>query len=110
MTKKLLFICSQNQLRSPTAEAVFSKYEGLEVDSAGISRGAEIPVSAEAVNWADIIFVMESAHKRKLSQKFQPWLKNKRVVCLDIPDEYDYMEPELVKKLKKKVLPLLGTF
>lgn len=67
-------------------------------------------LSSEAVEWADIIFVMEKSHRRKLARKFQPWLKNKRVVCLDIPDEYDYLEPALVQLLEQKVLPLLGTF
>ena len=108
--KKLLFVCSQNRLRSPTAETVFSSYEGLEVDSAGLDREAEIPLCSSAVEWADIIFVMEPSHRNKLSKKFRPWLKNKRVVCLDIPDNYQYMEPALVELLKKKVLPLLGTF
>ena len=108
--KKLLFVCSQNRLRSPTAEAVFSSYEGLKVDSAGLEREAEIPLCSEAIEWADIIFVMEKSHRSKLSKKFRPWLQNKRVVCLDIPDNYEYMEPALVELLKKKVLPLLGTF
>jgi predicted protein tyrosine phosphatase len=108
--KKLLFICSKNRLRSPTAEAVFSEYDGLEVESAGLDREAEIPLCSEAIEHADIIFVMERSHRQKLSQNFQPWLKNKRVICLDIPDEYEYMEPALVELLKKKVLPLLGTF
>ncbi len=108
--KKLLFVCSQNRLRSPTAEAVFSEYEGLEAESAGLDREAEMPLCSEAIEWADIIFVMENSHRSKLSKKFQPWLKDKRVICLDIPDEYEYMEPELVELLKKKVLPLLGTF
>lgn len=108
--KKVLFICSQNRLRSPTAEAIFSEYPELEVDSAGLDRGAEITLCSEAVQWADIIFVMEKSHQRKLSNQFQPWLKNKRVICLDIPDEYEYMEPALVNLLKKKVLPLLRIF
>jgi predicted protein tyrosine phosphatase len=107
---KLLFVCSKNRLRSPTAEAVFAEYEGLEVDSAGLDRGAEVPLSSEAVEWADIIFVMEKSHHSKLSKNFQPWLKDKRVVCLNIPDEYEFMEPDLVEILKKKVLPLLGSF
>jgi predicted protein tyrosine phosphatase len=110
MSQNLLFICSRNRLRSPTAEAVFSKYEGLETDSAGVDRDAEVPVGVETIEWADMIFVMEQVHRRKLSQKFQPYLKHKRVICLDIPDNYDYMEPELVALLKQRVLPLLGSF
>ncbi|HBL14365.1 MAG TPA: phosphotyrosine protein phosphatase [Cyanobacteria bacterium UBA11162] len=108
--KKILFVCSQNRLRSPTAESIFSEYEGLEVDSAGLDRGAEMPLSSEVLQWADIIFVMEKSHRSKLSKTFQPWLKNKRVICLDIPDKYEYMEPALIELLKKKVLPLLGSF
>lgn len=107
--KKVLFICSQNRLRSPTAEAVFAEYDGLEVDSAGLDREAVIPLSSEAIAWAEIIFVMEQSHRRRLSQRFQPWLQGKRVVCLDIPDEYEYMDPALIALLKKRVLPLLGT-
>jgi predicted protein tyrosine phosphatase len=108
--KKLLFICSRNRLRSPTAEAVFSVYEGLEVESAGLAPDAEIPLSSEAIQWADFIFVMERSHRSKLSKRFQPWLKGKRVICLDIPDQYEYMDPNLVTLLEEKVLPLLGSF
>lgn len=104
---KLLFICSRNRLRSPTAEAIFSEYQGLEVTSAGTAPDAENRLDHELVQWADIIFVMERSHHNYLSQKFKPWLKNKRVICLDIPDHYDYMEPNLVDFLKRKVLPLL---
>jgi predicted protein tyrosine phosphatase len=104
---KLLFICSRNKLRSPTAEAVFAEYEGLEVSSAGLDRQADLPLSSEAIAWADLIFVMERSHRRQLSAKFQPWLKGKRVICLDIPDRYEYMQPALVERLKQKVFPLL---
>lgn len=62
------------------------------------------------IEWAEIIFVMEKSHRNKLSKKFKSFLKNKRLICLDIPDDYDYMQPELIKILKNKVLPLLGTF
>jgi predicted protein tyrosine phosphatase len=83
----LLFVCSKNRLRSPTAEALFGSYEGLKVDSAGLDRGAEIPLSSEAIQWADIIFVMEKSHQSKLTKNFRSWLKHKRAVCLDIPDK-----------------------
>ncbi len=106
----LLFICSQNRLRSPTAEAVFATYQGLSVSSAGLDRTADNPLDSEAIEWADLIFVMEKSHQRKLARNFQPWLKNKRVICLNIPDDYDYMDPRLVSILEQKVLPHLGTF
>jgi len=108
--KKLLFICSQNKLRSPTAETIFSEYEGLEVESAGLNHDAEVTVSIEMIESADIIFVMEKVHKNKLSKKFQKFLKSKRVICLDISDEYDYMDVDLINILNQKVLPLLGTY
>jgi predicted protein tyrosine phosphatase len=108
--KKLLFICSQNKLRSPTAEVIFSEYEDLEAESAGLNHDAEVPISIEAIKWADIIFVMEQVHRRKLSQKFQPFLKGKRVICLDIRDEYEYMDGDLIQVLKSKVLPILRNY
>jgi predicted protein tyrosine phosphatase len=107
---KLLFICGRNRLRSPTAETIFSEYQGLDVESAGLDRDAESVVSSETIAWADIIFVMEKPQRIKLAQKFQPWLNGKRVICLDIPDRYEYMDPTLVALLKRKALPLLGTF
>ena len=61
--KRVLFICSQNRLRSPTAEQVFSSWPGLEVASAGLNTGAETPVSAELIDWADLVFVMEKSHR-----------------------------------------------
>jgi predicted protein tyrosine phosphatase len=79
----------------------------LEVCSAGLDRQADVPLSSEEIAWADLIFVMERSHRRKLSRQFQPWLKGKRVICLDIPDQYQYMQPELVDLLKRKILPLL---
>ena len=100
---KLLFICTANKLRSPTAEAVFSAYEGVEAISAGTDTDAETPVSGDLIEWADTIFVMEKAHRNKVSKKFRSLLKNKRLIVLDIPDEYEYMQPELVQLLEARV-------
>lgn len=99
----LLFVCSQNRLRSPTAEAVFAPYAHVQTYSAGISSGADNPVTPELIFWADIILVMEHVHKRKLSAKHSKHLRNKKVVVLGIPDNYEYMDPDLIFLLKQKV-------
>jgi predicted protein tyrosine phosphatase len=101
--KRILFICSQNRLRSPTAEQVFADYPGLETASAGLNTDAENPLTAELVEWADVIFVMERAHRTKLSQRFRPHLRKTRIVCLDIPDKYRFMDPALVSLLQARV-------
>jgi len=103
--KRVLFICSQNRLRSPTAERVFSDRPGFEVASAGLNQEAGTPVCPELLEWSDVIFVMEKIHKSKLSKKFRPYLKAKRVICLDIPDEFEFMDPALVRLLEAKVGP-----
>ena len=101
--RTVLFVCSQNKLRSPTAEQVFSRREDLEVDSAGTNHDAENPLTAELVSWADLIFVMEKAHRSKLQRRFRAALAGKRVICLDVPDNFAFMQPELVQLLEMKV-------
>ena len=101
--KNVLFVCSQNKLRSPTAEQVFAQRPDIEVASAGTNSDAETPLSAELIEWADVIFVMEKAHRTKLQQGFRASLKSKRVICLDIPDNYRFMDPALVQLLETKV-------
>ena len=103
MSRNVLFICSQNRLRSPTAEQVFATWPGIATASAGLNHDAENPVTPELLQWADIVFVMESAHRSKLSAKFKPHLKNARVVCLEIPDEFEFMSPDLIQLLKARV-------
>lgn len=101
--KKVLFVCSQNKLRSPTAEQVFSSWKGIEVTSAGTNHDAENPVTAEVLKWPDIIIVMERAHRNKIQTKFRASLNGKRIVCLEIPDDYDFMDPALIGLLEAKV-------
>jgi predicted protein tyrosine phosphatase len=106
--KKVLFVCSQNELRSPTAERVFSGRRDIEVASAGLNHDAPQPVTPELLAWADVIFVMEKAHLSRMRGRFRKHLNRQRLVCLDIPDLYDYMEPALVELLEAKVPKYLG--
>ncbi|WP_277981281.1 low molecular weight protein tyrosine phosphatase family protein [Sphingomonas phyllosphaerae] len=98
----VLFVCSQNRLRSPSAEQVFSRRQDLEVDSAGTNHDAGNPLTAELVAWADVIFVMEKAHRSKLQRRFRAVLGDRRVVCLHIPDDYAFMQPELIRLLETR--------
>lgn len=97
-----LFICSKNKLRSPTAENV-ARTLGIEADSAGLSNESVQLLEPEQIAWADTIFVMEIKHKAKLNQKYSQHLKNKKIIVLGIPDDYEYMQPELIDILNKKL-------
>lgn len=107
--KHVLFVCSQNKLRSPTAEKVFADWPGIEAVSAGLNHDAIEPLTGEMVAEADIIFVMEKAHRNRLQKRFKAHLKSARVICLNIPDDYEFMDPVLVSLLKARVTPHLPT-
>lgn len=104
---RALFICSRNRLRSPTAEQLFGSWPGVETDSAGLAPDAEVRLSAEQVQWATLILVMEKRHRSRLMRQYRQALAGKRVICLDIPDDYAYMQPELIELLQRKVAELL---
>ncbi len=103
----LLFVCSRNQWRSPTAEQIWRKRPGVQARSGGTSPSARHTVSVDDVRWADVIFVMEQKHKSRLTAEFSGLLADKTVHVLDIPDEYKYMDPELVEMLEQSVASLL---
>ena len=101
--RNYLFVCSQNRLRSPTAEQIFADIPGINTLSAGTNRDAEEPLTDELVAWADYIFVMERTHRNKVQKKHRSALKDKRLIVLDIPDEYEFMEPSLMKLLEAEM-------
>ncbi len=83
--------------------------KGIEVDSAGTNNDAENPLSRDLIEWADMIVVMEKAHRSKVQSRFRSSLKSKRLICLDIPDNYKFMDPALVQLLEKKMAAHLPT-
>lgn len=97
---KLLFVCSQNRIRSLTAEHMMQGVPGYSAKSAGTEPNSRIRVNEGHLGWADLVFVMEKKHRRILEENFPETLNGKRIICLHIPDEYRYMEPELVSVLK----------
>ena len=104
----VLFICSRNQWRSPTAEQVWRRHPLLSVRSAGTSPNARRKVSADDVKWSSVIMVMEEKHKSRLKAEFSRLLEGRVIHVLDIPDDYKYMDPELVEQVGQSVASLLN--
>lgn len=96
----ILFICSRNQWRSPTGELVWRKTQGVNVRSAGTSPRARQTVNAKDIGWADHIFVMEQKHKNRIKAAFPAPCRFAKIHVLDIPDEYDYADPELMEIIR----------
>lgn len=104
---KLLFICTSNRLRSPTAETYFGADKRYETRSAGTDAEATLVVSQAMVEWADLIFVMERRHRKKLEKQFGDRLDTDKVITLGIPDEYERDDPVLIDLLELRVRPWL---
>lgn len=106
--QRLLFICSQNQWRSPTAERLFDNHPHYEARSVGTEAGARMRVTAGHIGWAEVVFVMEKRHADRLRKKFADALRGKPVVVLRIPDKYQFQDPALVALLRQRLAAHLG--
>lgn len=107
-TINILFVCTMNKWRSPTAEKIYTKHDLIHARSRGSSRKAVRPIRAADLKWADLIMVMESKHRQQLLSRFPAELKYTELHVLDIPDEYQFMDPELIQTIKDSVDPLLA--
>jgi|SRR3989338_8009550 len=96
---KVLFICNQNRNRSKTAEELFK--DKFKTKSAGLYN--ENPVTEKQISWADVIVVMEDSQRSEIARRFPKLYMQKRILSLDIPDVYNYNQPELVNTLKSKI-------
>ncbi|WP_284388869.1 low molecular weight protein tyrosine phosphatase family protein [Algimonas ampicilliniresistens] len=103
----ILFVCSRNQWRSPTAERIYRKDDSLNVRSAGVSASAKRRVSERDLIWADIIIAMDASHADRLRSMIRHTKTNAKLHTLDIPDLYQFMDPELINLLKKRIDPIL---
>jgi len=98
---RVLFVCTANQQRSPTAEEIFQKE--YETKSAGVDPGARVVLTKALLLWADIIFVMEDWHKKEITSQFPKESLHKKIIVLDISDRYTYMDANLITLLREKV-------
>ncbi|MFK7752316.1 MAG: phosphotyrosine protein phosphatase [Sedimentitalea sp.] len=104
----VLFVCGKARMRSPTAADLVRNWPGIHADFAGLSNDADEQLSSEHIDWADLIAVMETRQKKRLTALFGPAVREKRVVVLSVPDRYDYGDPDLIARLEpilRRILP-----
>jgi predicted protein tyrosine phosphatase len=107
--ERILFVCTANRDRSPTAEDLYTRDPRYEVRSAGVASFAVTPLDAELLRWADRVFVMcerLDQHQTQIRLRF-PAIKA-TIVDLDLEDRWPRGHPELVHRLRKKLAPHLG--
>lgn len=100
---RVLFVCTQNRLRSPTAEALFRTHPGGGVASAGTARDAGTPLTRDLLEWADVAVCMEKGHRDWIRSRLRGALPDDRLLTLGIPDEDEYMDPDLMALLERLV-------
>ncbi len=103
--RKLLFVCSRNKRRSLTAEKLFEGFPAYQIRSVGTQPEARIVITEGHIGWADIIFFMEKSHLERVRQRFPQALHGKRLITLQIPDDYEFLQPELLEELRGKLGP-----
>jgi len=107
--KRVLFVCTQNRVRSLTAEYLYRCRPDLEVRSAGISASAGVPLTQELFEWADHVFVFSKRQENVIKERYRDSFYTRPVVCLRLPDRFEYKSPKLVTTLKRRLGPYLGT-
>jgi predicted protein tyrosine phosphatase len=100
--RKLLFVCTANQQRSPTAEELYKNDPRFDVDSAGVATVFGRPVTEDRLRWADIVVVMEGRHEDAIRTAFPDLAGEKQFLVLGIPDVYEFMNPELQQEIKSR--------
>jgi len=104
----ILFVCSRNKWRSRTAETIYKNHSIHNVRSAGTEPSARIKINSKLILWADLILVMEKKHKQRIIENFSKDIIDKEIIILNIPDDYQYMDEELINELNSKVLDYLN--
>ncbi|MDR0885242.1 MAG: protein tyrosine phosphatase [Clostridiales Family XIII bacterium] len=102
-TKNLLFVCTGNRDRSPTAAYLYKSNKRFDVKSAGTMQSAKVHLDENLIKWADIILVMESHHETYIREQWSEILTDKKLFCLDIPDDYECMSPQLINLIRGRM-------
>ncbi len=103
----MLFVCSKNQWRSPTAETIYRRDDRVSVRSRGTAKAAVQTIRSDDIAWSDVIMVMEDKHRQRILADFPGEAKFKPMHVLDIPDDYQFMDDELVELIRSAAEPII---
>lgn len=107
---RVLFVCSRNQWRSPTAERQWRRSSVVDARSAGTSDKARRRVRESDLQWADLVLVMEHKHRQRLQARFRQTAHRVPIEVLAIPDDYRFEDPALIALLDDLVPPILERY
>jgi predicted protein tyrosine phosphatase len=101
--KRVLTVCSANMLRSPTIAHVLSAEPyNFNTRSAGTQFYALIPVTEDLLMWADEVVCADTEHALYIRDKMIEYMLDKPIINLNIPDIYEYRNPELIELIKER--------
>jgi protein-tyrosine phosphatase len=98
----ILVVCGRNKKRSRTAEYIFKNDSRFAIRSAGLSPKSDRKISENDLNWADLVLVMEKNQRTKISETY-PHLSLPKIKILEIPDDYEFMDEELIELLIERI-------
>jgi predicted protein tyrosine phosphatase len=98
----ILVVCGRNKKRSRTAEYIFKNDNRFNIRSVGLSPKSERKISENDLNWANLVFVMETEQRAKIWGLYRH-LDLPDTEVLNIPDEYEFMDDELVEILTDRM-------
>lgn len=98
----ILVVCGRNKKRSRTAEHIFKNDDRFNIRSAGLSPKSDRKISENDLNWADLVFVMETGQRAKIWGLYRH-LELPTIEVLNIPDDYEFMNEELVEMLSDRI-------
>ena len=105
---RVLFVCTQNKVRSLTAEHLYRERQDLEVRSCGTAAFAKNQLTEEVMKWADMVFIFDELQAEVIEKKFGKDAFEKEIISLGLADVYQYKSESLVLKLTAKIEPYLG--
>lgn len=98
----ILVVCGRNKKRSRTAEHIFKNDDRFSIRSAGLSPKSDRKISENDLNWAELVFVMETDQRAKIQELYRH-IELPTIEVLNIPDDYEFMNDELIEMLSNKI-------